>query len=136
VQFKILQTNNLKNVVVLSTTAITKQGNKLNSIKFLEIDDAGGEFLKNALPKMTALNFITPQDLAGQEDLFTNGEVLYELSEKSNEITATAYYKDLEKDCLDGSKNACIAKNVIQPGIVLVWNAGLKKYVKATAQNK
>jgi archaellum component FlaG (FlaF/FlaG flagellin family) len=130
VQCKIIQTKNGKTVIALNTTLITNEINKQNSIKFFEVDEFGGESLKSILPKMSALNFISKQDLAGQEDVFVNGQVLYLLNEKDNNINASAQFNVLEKECLEGSKSACTAKNVIQPATILKWNTGLKKYIK------
>jgi hypothetical protein len=130
VQCRIVQSKKGKALVALNTTVITNEINKQNSIKFFEVDEFGGESLKSVLPKMNALNFISKQDLAGQEDVFVNGQVLYLLNEKDNNINASAQFNALEKECLEGSKSACTAKNVIQPATILKWNTGLKKYIK------
>ncbi len=130
VQCRIIQNQKDKTVIVLNTTVFTKEDEKLNSIKFYEVDEFGGEQLKNILPTIKPLHFIAKADLAGQEELFTHGEILYQLNEVNNSITATAYYKTLEKRCMDGSKTACQAQNVIQPPLTLVWNNSAKKYTK------
>jgi hypothetical protein len=128
VQCKIVQNQNGKTIIALNTTVTTNQNEILNSIKFFEIEATSGAILKTVLPSINPLNYIAKADLAGQEELFTNGEIVYTLNEKTNDISAAAYFKTLEKDCMAGSKNACQAQNVIQPAITLVWSNQLKKY--------
>ena len=131
VQCRIIQSKKDKTIIVLNTTVYINEQEKLNSIHFYEVDEFGGEQLKNIMPKINPLQFIAKADLAVQDELFTNGEVLYKLNEANSNIEASAYYKKLEKDCMTGSKSACQAQNVIQPPLTLVWINSLKKYVKA-----
>ena len=130
VQCRIIQSTNGRSIIVLNTTVYTKEEEKLNSISFFEVDEFGGEELRNILLTINPLDFIAKVDLAGQEEMFTGGEVLYQLNEDNDTILASAYYYTLAKDCIAGSKSACQAQNVIQPAITLAWSKQLKKYIK------
>ncbi len=130
VQCLIIETKYDKSVIVLNTTILNPTTGNANSIKFFEVDQFAGFNIRNVLPKITVLDFIDKVDLAGQEDMFINGEVLYQINETNSKITAIAYFKNLEKNCKEGSKSACQAQNVIQPPLVLAWSKNLKKYIK------